>query len=36
MASEMVGVLLAGMLLAAILMSLTAWLGPAVVPMLLS
>ena len=36
MASEMVAVLLAGMLLAGILMSLTAWLGPALVPMLLA
>ena len=36
MASEMVGVLLAGGLLAAVLMSLTAWLGPALVPMLLA
>jgi len=36
MASEMVAVLLAGVLLAGILMSLTAWLGPALVPMLLA
>ncbi len=36
MASEMVAVLLAGVLLAAVLMSLTAWLGPALVPMLLA
>ncbi len=35
MASEMISVLLAGTLLAAVLMSLTAWLGPALVPMLL-